>query len=257
MKPISKYMQKENHMKAWTNRAELIGAFEGEPEYNHTAHDRNFYKARLMCVRHSGKADYIPVIIPESRVDFKHTYKDDFCAITGQVRTYNNRKTNRLEMTVYADDISIIRYNTNENNVELDGYICKKPFFRVTRSGMEITDFVLAVSTEYIAAYIPCICWSGTAKRVAELPVGTRLKLHGRFQSREYLKFCEGIAETRVAYEVSASIVEVVDETGNCGEKADGSGDPGADDGAGHAGGRGDDAGGSAMEECEMGRGTL
>ena len=55
-------------MKAWTNRAELIGAFEGEPEYSHTAHDRNFYKARLMCVRHSGKADYIPVIIPESRV---------------------------------------------------------------------------------------------------------------------------------------------------------------------------------------------
>ena len=86
-------------MKAWTNRAELIGAFEGEPEYSHTAHDRNFYKARLMCVRHSGKADYIPIIIPESKVDFKHTYKDDFCAITGQVRTYNNRKTNRLEMT--------------------------------------------------------------------------------------------------------------------------------------------------------------
>ena len=103
-------------MKAWTNRAELIGAFEGDPEYSHTAHDRNFYKARLMCVRHSGKADYIPIIIPESRVDFKHRYKDDFCAITGQVRTYNNRKTNRLEMTVYADDITIIRYIADTKN---------------------------------------------------------------------------------------------------------------------------------------------
>ena len=244
-------------MKKQTNRVELIGEFEGEPEYSHTAHDRNFYKAMLMCVRHSGKADCIPIIIPESRVDFKHAYKDDFCAITGQVRTYNNRKTNRLEMTVYATDISIIRYNTNENNVELDGYICKKPFFRVTRAGIEITDFILAVNTEYIAAYIPCICWSGTAKRIAELPVGTRLKLRGRLQSREYLKFCEGTTETRIAYEVSASIVEVVDETGICGKKADGSRDPGADDGIGHVGGCGDDAGGSAMEERKMGSGTL
>lgn len=244
-------------MKEQTNRVELIGEFEGEPEYSHTAHNRNFYKTRLMCIRHSGKVDYIPIIIPENRIDFEHTYKGDFCAVIGQVRTYDNRKTNRLEMTVHAFDISILSYTANENDVELDGYICKNPVHKFTQSGIEITEFILAVNTEYITAYIPCICWNGTAKRVAELHVGARLKLHGRFQSREYPKFCEGAMETRIAYEVSAGRVEIIDETGNCREKAAGSGDSSKDNGTGYAGGCGDDAGRPAVEECKMGSGIV
>ena len=58
--------------------------------------------------------------------------------------------------------------------------------------------------------YIPCIFWGRNARYVSELPVGTSLELEGRVQSREYVKkLDDGTTETRIAYEVSVSKVEI------------------------------------------------
>ena len=65
---------------------------------------------------------------------------------------------------------------------------------------------MLAVNRQYGKSdYIPCILWGRNARFVSGLDVGSRLKIEGRIQSREYTKqISETESEIRVAYEVSA-----------------------------------------------------
>ena len=91
------------------------------------------------------------------------------------------------------------------------GYVCKKPIYRQTPFGREIADVLLAVNRAYNKSdYIPCIAWGRNARFCQNMEVGTEVKIIGRVQSRTYEKKHEdGTAETRVAYEVSISSMEV------------------------------------------------
>lgn len=74
-----------------------------------------------------------------------------------------------------------------------------------------IADVLVAYNHRYGKTfYIPCIFWGRDAKYVSELPVGTKIEISGRVQSREYKKITEEEYETRVAYEVSAKEIKVV-----------------------------------------------
>ena len=54
--------------------------------------------------------------------------------------------------------------------------------------------------------YIPCISWGRNARYASSLSVGTKVKIWGRIQSREYTKaISETECEERIAYEVSIS----------------------------------------------------
>ena len=101
-----------------------------------------------------------------------------------------------------------------DNKIFLDGYICKQPIYRETPLGREIADVLLAVNRPYGKSdYIPCIAWGRNAIYASGLEVGTRLQIEGRIQSREYQKrISETESETRTAYEVSISRLEVVED---------------------------------------------
>ena len=63
---------------------------------------------------------------------------------------------------------------------------------------------ILAVNRAFHKSdYIPCICWQEEAMIAADLEVGTKCEIEGRFQSREYLKKMNGTKEKRIAFEVS------------------------------------------------------
>jgi len=111
----------------------------------------------------------------------------------------------------------------NPNQIYLDGYICKKPVYRTTPFGREITDMLLAVNRPYNKSdYIPCIAWGRNARYSENLKVGDRIRIWGRIQSRDYQKkVSEDEVITRTAYEVSISKMEVVE--GETGEKKDNS----------------------------------
>ena len=96
--------------------------------------------------------------------------------------------------------------NANPNVIELCGYICKDPIFRVTPFNRQICDLLLAVNRQYGKSdYIPCICWGRNAEFVSSLPVGSKINVAGRIQSREYNKQIEGVELPikKIAYEVS------------------------------------------------------
>ena len=106
------------------------------------------------------------------------------------------------------------------NEVVLDGYLCKKPIYRKTPFGREISDILLAVNRAYNKSdYIPCIAWGRTARFCENLEVGTELRVTGRVQSREYeKKYEDGTVEKRIAYEVSVSNLEIHNKENNDGE---------------------------------------
>ena len=69
---------------------------------------------------------------------------------------------------------------------------------------------MLAVNRMYNKSdYIPCIAWGRNAAYGGELTVGSKLKIEGRIQSREYRKRDEqGNAMVKTAYEVSIVKIE-------------------------------------------------
>ena len=71
---------------------------------------------------------------------------------------------------------------------------------------------MLAVNRSYGKSdYIPCITWGRTARYAANLKIGDRVQLVGRFQSRAYQKqLPDGTALNKVAYEVSVSRLSTV-----------------------------------------------
>ncbi len=58
--------------------------------------------------------------------------------------------------------------------------------------------------------YLPCICWGIRAHEAGSWQVGDRVSLHGRIQSRQYIKLLEGAAVEKTAFEVSVIEMEKV-----------------------------------------------
>ena len=103
----------------------------------------------------------------------------------------------------------------------LNGFICKPPVYRKTPLGREIADILLAVNRPYGKSdYIPCICWGRNARFAESFQGGGHIELWGRIQSREYQKKVgEEEFEKRMAYEISVSKLECVEEDADAQEK--------------------------------------
>lgn len=182
-------------------------------EYGFSCTGEKFQKGIIKAKRSSGTFDEIPVVISERILDKETDYKDKFVEIKGNLRVYRekNRKKN---LYIFASEIFTSEYGVwNSNEVILTGYICKEPYLRKTPvTERNIADVLVAYNHRYGKTfYIPCIFWGRDAKYVSELPVGTKIEISGRVQSREYKKkITEEEYETRVAYEVSAKEIKVV-----------------------------------------------
>ena len=98
----------------------------------------------------------------------------------------------------------------HENQICLEGFVCKPPIRRTSPLGREICDLMLAVNRMYNKSdYIPCIAWGRNAAYGGELEVGCKLLIEGQIQSREYKKRSDdGEVCTKVAYEVSVVRME-------------------------------------------------
>lgn len=215
------------------NQLVLVGKVTSEKRFSHEIYGEKFYIFDLSIPRLSGNADNIPITISERLLTENGLPIDSKISVNGQFRSYNcyQGEKNRLILTVFAKEIEFIE-NQEEipvgkdittNEVVLDGYICKKPIYRKTPFGREIADILLAVNRSYNKSdYIPCIAWGRNAKFCETVPVGAEIRVIGRVQSREYeKKYEDGTVEKRVAYEVSASSLEIIDKNTDENEEAE------------------------------------
>ena len=209
------------------NYLTLVGKVTGEKKFSHEIYGESFYIFNLEIPRLSGNSDIIPITVSERLIKEDTLTEGKKLLIKGQFRSYNSyeNEKNKLILTVFAKDIveveeneeeenEMVRKDTVTNEVVLVGYICKKPIYRQTPFGREISDLLLAVNRAYNKSdYIPCIAWGRNARFCQNLEVGTEVKVVGRVQSRNYEKKHEdGTVETRVAYEVSIGSLEVIEE---------------------------------------------
>ena len=201
------------------NQVVIMGEVVGEFTYSHEIYGEGFYMVDVLVTRLSESADVIPLMVSERLLDVTKDYRGYKIMVTGQFRSYNRHeeRKNKLVLSVFAREIEFIdeiAESSKTNQIFLDGYICKEPIYRKTPLGREIADLLLAVNRPYGKSdYIPCICWGRNARFASGFEVGARCAVWGRIQSREYVKkISETETEKRVAYEVSVSKLERLDE---------------------------------------------
>ena len=162
------------------NKVTVIGTIVSGFTFSHAVFGEGFYLVDLLVNRLSEQADIIPLMISERLIDVTKDYQGCTMEASGQFRSYNRHEgtKNRLVLSVFVREVRFMEEFTDytkTNQIFLDGYICKEPVYRKT-------------------------------------PLGTRILIWGRVQSRESTKkVSETECEKRVAYEVSVSKLECAD----------------------------------------------
>lgn len=210
-------------MKYHLNHVELIGRLQGVLNAVTNKNGDTFFDGTLAVQRLSGTFDYLPITIPARLINngcptLGSLRKLEECRrlrMVGELRTYNKELPGKIRhhTVLLVREFKEENQATDDNHVEMEGVICREPYYHETPFGREICSFTIAVNRSCNrSAYIPCICWGLTAWMVSGLEVGTKVALLGRFQSREYQKQLDnGKTETRTTYEVSCKCVDVVE----------------------------------------------
>ena len=190
------------------NQVTMMGEIVSPFLFSHEVFGEGFYMVEVDVKRLSNSKDRIPLMISERLIDVTKDYTGEFIMVNGQFRSYNRHEEmkNRLILSVFVREITFVEEELDgakTNQIFLDGYICK-----------QIADLLLAVNRPYGKSdYIPCICWGRNARFASAFEVGEHVQVMGRIQSREYMKkITETESQKRVAYEVSVSKLECMDE---------------------------------------------
>lgn len=209
-----------------TNVVEITGKVVSPVKFSHEMYGEGFYNFYLEVPRLSESVDVLPVTISERLIINIDLSEGKYVQVFGQLRSYNRyvEGFSKLVLTVFARDISnledeeeIEEHLKSPNEIFLDGYICKAPVYRTTPFGREISDLLIAVNRAYNKSdYIPCIAWGRNARFCDNILIGDHIKIWGRIQSREYQKkINSNEVETKVAYEVSISKLEYIENDNN------------------------------------------
>lgn len=194
------------------NKVTISGEVISKPQFSHEVYGENFYEFDLKITRLSDTYDIIPITISEKLMYGNNIAIGSKISGNGQFRSYNKLEDgkSKLILTVFLRELVPFENSDNPNLIEITGYVCKEPIFRVTPFKREICDVLLAVNRSYNKSdYLPCIAWGRNARYVKDFHVGDRVVVSGRIQSRQYQKKIGDDLVTRTAYEVSLSRVEL------------------------------------------------
>jgi single-stranded DNA-binding protein len=200
------------------NKVTLFGKVVSKPKFSHVVYGENFYEFSIEVSRLSESVDILPIIFSERLIPIEEVKEGINLQINGQYRSYNNAENgkSKLVLMVFAREIEFTDtlMASNANEIFLEGFVCKKPNYRKTPFGREISDILIAVNRAYNKSdYIPCIAWGRNAKYCEQFKIGDKIRVYGRVQSREYEKKLDNDGvEKKVAYEISVSKLEFVKE---------------------------------------------
>lgn len=212
------------------NKGKIKGRILEKAENKYSIEGENFYEGKLVVERLSEANDILPFTISEKLVKaYGLTLEAGMnVSFSGELRSYNKivDGKSRLILSFFVKEVNALEDEevSDLNELNLTGFICKDPIFRVTPFNRQICDVLLAVNRPNFnkSDYIPCILWGRNAKFIQNQKVGTKINLIGRIQSRPYRKeVSEGVFEERTAYEVSAQSIEIVDNANSIEETQD------------------------------------
>ena len=212
------------------NKGKIKGRILEKAENKYSIEGENFYEGKLVIERLSETNDVLPFTISEKLVKaYKLTLEAGMnVSFSGELRSYNKivDGKSRLILSFFVKEVNALEdeEESDLNELNLTGYICKEPIFRTTPFNRQICDVLLAVNRPNFnkSDYIPCILWGRNAKFIQSQKVGTKINLTGRIQSRPYRKeISEGVFEERTAYEFSAQSIEIIENNTSIEEAQD------------------------------------
>lgn len=199
-----------------TNRVYISGVIDSDFTFSHKVYGEGFYCFVIKVPRLSETYDLLPVTISERLMAGEYMKTGEEIWLRGQLRSYNtySESRNHLILSIFVKEVGpkcSEDQNENPNSISLNGFICKKPIYRTTPLGREISDILLAVNRAYGKSdYIPLIAWGRNALFAGNLEIGDNIRVEGRMQSRRYQKkFDNGQTVDKTAYEVSVSKIEL------------------------------------------------
>lgn len=202
-----------------TNYAHIIGKVCQGMTKSHSVEGESFFEFKVEVERLSKIKDIIPITVSERSLLGKTFNVGDKVDIVGEYRSYNKLlgEKSKLVLHLFAKEISISDSPSDANEVKLIGFICKEHIYRKTPFDREICDILLAVNRQnyHKSDYVPCILWGRNARFISNQPVGCKVEIFGRIQSREYVKELEGKEETFTAYEVSCQRISLLSNLTN------------------------------------------
>ncbi len=191
------------------NRVYLYGLVVNEPTNGDEFYGSEYCNLQLSVRRLSNIVDTIPLTIHKDLIAKHNITLGCNIAVLGEFRSYNklDNGRSRLMLSVFVNEISEEIDETNPNQIELTGYVCKMPIYRTTPFNREIADLLIACNrSNNKSDYLPAIAWGRNARFAKNLNIGEQVEIIGRIQSREYQKRLDsGLTETRTAYEISIS----------------------------------------------------
>lgn len=193
-------------MELFENNVTLRGTVSSAPQFSHENHGKRFFRFYLEVPRLSQTVDILPVIAQSHLLEALDPSEASCLTVTGQIRSHNLRLDGkrRLLIFVFASAIAAAEQEP-DNQVTLEGVLCRDPVYRRTPLGREICDVMLAVPRAFQRSdYIPCILWGRTAQEISHCRTGDKLHILGRLQSRAYTKITEDGSFQKTAYEISA-----------------------------------------------------
>lgn len=201
-------------MEQSTNSITLRGVLENLPEFSHENHGKQFFRFFLLVPRLSGAIDRLPILAEDGVLGEMNPSGGSMLTVKGQIRSHNQRTAGVRHLLVFVFATSIVAEDGEpQNDVILEGPLCKTPVYRRTPLGRDICDAMLAVPRAFHRAdYLPCILWGRTAQEVSACNVRDRVRIFGRLQSRNYTKLTENGPENRTAYEISALSAEILEK---------------------------------------------
>ena len=198
------------------NQIILRGSLQALPYFSHENHDRKFYRFFLEVPRLSGAVDILPIVAEESILNTLDLSGGEMLTVTGQIRSHNIRENGVRHLLIFVFAAAITAEDGEPNNdVCIEGPLCKEPVYRRTPLGREICDVMLAVPRAFKRAdYLPCILWGSTAHQASRCHTRDKIRICGRLQSRIYTKLTEDGPQERTAYEISALTAEILEDEG-------------------------------------------
>ena len=195
------------------NNLELVGTITGDPQFEYECLGESFYRSKIKIKRLSDNCDELPIIYSERLTG--DIFSGSRIRIIGEFRSRNimtNGKS-KLDLYVFAKQVDLADDLPDLNHIEVEGYFCKEPNYRLTPLNREICDILVAVKRRKNKSdYLPGIVWGRNANFCKNLPLGTKVTLGGRVQSRIYYKKdmkTEALIP-HLAYEISCSSIQVV-----------------------------------------------
>lgn len=182
-------------------------------DFSHYQGNIEYEKANLICPRLGGKEEDV---ISLRYKKYTNKYKEgDFIELIGNIRSYSSHTNNKNNVQIYVFTYFDKPEEILNNNLILDGRICKIEELRYSKTGVPYIHFILANNIftpdgKKINSYIPCICYAENANKILSLGVSAEIEIIGELHSHTYKKILSSNeVEFRVAHEVTVKEIKL------------------------------------------------